>query len=319
MAKGPGKSFRKGLSLMDLAEMFPTDRAAEEWVIAIRWPNGVRCPCCDSDNIQARPTRKPQPFRCRSCRKDFSVKTGTVMQSSNLGLRKWAFAVYLMTTGLKGTSSMKLRRDLGITQKTAWHLGHRIREAFQEHQGVFDGPVEIDETFIGGKEKNKHAKKRLNVGGGTGGKAPVVGIKDRATGEVMAAPMANVTKKNIGEFAGKRIKPGAKVYTDGASAYPMEHEAVKHSVGEYVRGQVHTNGVESFWAMLKRGYYGTYHRMSVKHLGRYVREFSGRHNQRLNDTLNQMAFVVAGMVGKRLRYKDLVAEHGNEPLAENVT
>ena len=139
--------------------MFLTDQAAEEWVITIRWPNGVRCPVCDSDNVQPRPTRKPQPFGCRSCRKDFSVKTGTVMQSSNLGLRKWAFAVYLMTTGIKGTSSMKLRRDLGITQKTAWHLGHRIREAFNDHQGVFSGPLEIDETFIGGKEGNKHAKK----------------------------------------------------------------------------------------------------------------------------------------------------------------
>ena len=307
MAKGPGKSFRKGLNLMELAEMFPTDRAAEEWIIAIRWPKGVRCPCCDSDNVQPRPTRKPQPFRCRSCRKDFSVKTGTVMQSSNLGLRKWAFAVYLMTTGLKGVSSMKLHRDLGITQKTAWHLAHRIREAFQDHQGMFSGPVEIDETYIGGKEKNKHAKKKTRPGGGSGGKAPVIGIRDRATGEVKAAPVPAVNRSTVGDFVGERVRPSAKVYTDGSTVYPMEHEAVRHSIGEFVRGQAHTNGVESFWAMLKRGYYGTYHRMSVKHLGRYVREFAGRHNHRLSDTLDQMAFIVAGMVGKRLRYKDLTA------------
>ena len=307
MGKAPGKYHREGLSLVDLMRMFPDDAAAEAWFVNARWAKGVRCPQCDSGDVQSRPTRKPQPYRCRSCRKDFSVKTGTVMQNSNLGLQKWALAVYLLATGIKGVSSMKLHRDLGITQKTAWHLGHRIREALEDHRGLFSGPVEVDETYIGGKEKNKHASKRLRAGRGTVGKTAVVGVKDRATNEVVAVPAACVDAETLSSFLEERVRQGAKFYTDGSTAYPMDHEAVRHSMGEYVRGQVHTNGIESFWAMLKRGYYGTYHRMSPKHLGRYVKEFSGRHNQRLSDTLEQMRLIAVGMCGKRLRYKDLIS------------
>ena len=157
--------------------MFPDDAAAEAWFVNARWADGVHCPRCDSDNVQPRPTRKPQPYRCRDCRKDFSVKTGTVMQGSNLGLQKWALAVYLLATGIKGVSSMKLHRDLGVTQKTAWHLGHRIREALEDHRGLFAGPVEIDETYVGGIERNKHNRKKLRAGRGAVGKTAVVGVK----------------------------------------------------------------------------------------------------------------------------------------------
>ena len=307
MGKAPGKYYREGLSLVDLMRTFPDDAAAEAWFVSARWTDGVRCPGCDSENVQERATRKPQPYRCRSCRKDFSVKTGTVMQSSNLGLQKWALAVYLLATGIKGVSSMKLHRDLGITQKTAWHLGHRIREALEDHRGLFSGPVEIDETYVGGKERNKHSRKKLRAGRGAVGKTAVVGLKDRATNDVIAAPVASVDSETLGSFIQERVRAGAKLYTDGNAAYPMDHEAVRHNIGEYVRGQAHTNGIESFWAMLKRGYYGTYHRISPKHLGRYVKEFSGRHNQRFSDTLVQMRLIAVGMCGKRLRYKDLIA------------
>ena len=173
---GPGKSYRKGISLLDVIRYFDTEEKAEEWFVKERWPNGVACPHCGSLSVRAVPSRKPQPFRCRDCRKHFSVKTKTVLHSSNIPLSKWAIAFYAYMTNLKGVSSMKLHRDLGITQKAAWHMSHRIRETLETVGGKFAGPVEVDETYIGGKEKNKHNSKKLKSGRGTVGKVAVIGI-----------------------------------------------------------------------------------------------------------------------------------------------
>lgn len=304
-----GKNYRKGINLIQLLDLVPDEQAARKWFEETRWPNGRACARCGSIRTR-QASHATMPYWCSDCRKYFSVKTGTVLRSSNIPLRKWVIAFYQVTTNLKGVSSMKLHRDIAVSQPTAWFMLHRIRKAMESGDPLFSGPVEVDETFIGDREANKHQSRKIRDGRGPVGKAVVVGIKHRESNQVDAKAVRNTGKQALQGFVYQRTDAEAIVYTDESSAYktlPRRHMSVRHGAGEYVRDMAHTNGMESFWAMMKRGVTGTYHKMSVKHLHRYVSEFKRRHNDRPFDTLAQMRRLVRGAEGKQLRYAELTA------------
>ncbi len=307
---GPGKSYRKGISLIEAAQQFGDEEKAAAWFVARRWPDGIQCPHCDGFAITPRKSgRKTPQYHCTGCTANFTVKTGTVMHDSKLPLNKWAMAFYLFATNLKGISSMKLHRDLDITQKTAWYMAHRVRESWGEEEDKFAGAVEVDETYVGGRESNKHESKKLHAGRGTVGKTAIAGVQDRATGRVNTEVVQSTGKATLQDFVMRHTAAGTKIYTDEAAAYqglPRPHQTVNHSAKEYVRGQAHTNGLDSHWALFKRGIDGTYHHISVKHMGRYNTEFEGRHNCRPLDTEEQMGLLVRGAVEKYLPYATLI-------------
>ena len=278
-SNGPGKSYRKGISLIQAMKQFGDNTQAEAWFVSRRWPGGIHCPKCDSEAVSVRRGKRQTPqYHCKACVTNFTVKTGTIMHDSPLPLSKWALAFYLFSTNLKGVSSMKLHRDLEITQKAAWHMAHRIRETWSDETERMAGPIKADE--------------KLHAGRGSVGKAAVAGLKDRTTNKVRAKVVDATDAPTLQDFVCQNTEPTIQVYTDEARAYvglPRPHEAVKHSADEYVKGRAHTNGMESFWSMLKRGHDGVYHHFSKKHLGRYVDEFEGRYNTRPLDTADQMA------------------------------
>ena len=303
------------LSAYQFHEMFPDEASAVTWFESVRWPESKHCPHCGSENIADVKSRKPQPYRCRTCRKHFSARTGTVMQSSHLPVRKWLYAMYLMSVSRKGLSSLQLARELSIAQEAAWRLGHKIREAWNDG-ALFPmtGMVEVDETYIGGKERNKHSDKKHRAGRGPVGKQVVLGIRLRETGEIRAFPIDKTDGATLKDGIRSNVAGGSTVYTDCHKGYrgmrEYRHEAVAHSAGEYVRGEIHTNGIESFWALLKRSITGSYHYISVKHLSRYVDEFCYRQNRRDRHALDTMAETAARMAGRRLSHFTLVNGEG---------
>ena len=283
----------------------------------MRWPDGPCCLHCGTGNVQCGIKHKSMAHRCRECPKKpmFSIRIGTIMQGTRLKYREWAIGLYLYSTRLKGISSMNLHRELGITQKSAWFLLHRLRAAAETGEPVFAGPVEADETYIGRLEKNKNAGKKLNAGRGGDGKTAVACTKDRETNKVAAKVVSDTKAETLEDYLLQITGEDALLYTDDNAAYAgmdRKHKTVRHSVGEYVRGreEVHTNGMESFWAMLRRTRKGVYHKMSKKHMGRYVKEFVGRYNVRKADMIYQVRSMVCGVEGKRLRYVDLKADNG---------
>jgi len=321
----PGRSDREGLSLIEIFEMFPDEATATRWFEAWVWPTGRACGKCGSVDTYEVKNAKPMPYRCRDCQSYFSVRTGTAIERSKVPLRKWAIAIYLELTSLKSVSSMKLHRDIKVNQRTAWFMLHRIRQAWATESGEpFAGPVEVDETYVGGKRGNMHAHKRealSHLGRGAGHMTAVVGIRDRETNQVRATVVDDTKKPTLHGLIEENVSPQATVYTDEGASYqgmPFEHESVNHKVGEYVREMAHINGIESFWSVLKRAHHGVFHKISEKHLDRYVKEFAGKHNIRDMDTLDQMRYVVAGLIGRRLMYRQLIADNGKSNAAREI-
>lgn len=302
------------VSLYQFFQRFPDEAAARTYFETNRWSGEVSCPHCGSLSVAPVKSMKPMPYRCRDCRQHFSVRTGTVLAESRLPLHKWLMAIYMMTTARKGIPSTQMAHELGITQKSAWFLAQRIREKWLAGSDNSDKgrEVEVDETYIGSKERNKHGSKKLHAGRGGVGKTAVVGIRDENS-QVRATPIADTTAKTLHGYIKANVPVGASVVTDEFSSYRglrqdgYTHMTVNHSAGEYVRDFcIHTNGIESFWALLKRGHYGIFHHMSAKHLHRYVNEFSFRQNTKDAGTMGFIEATVSRMVGKRLTYKDLI-------------
>lgn len=305
----PKKRIAQTISIMEVMRMFNTERKAVRWLEKARWGSKRVCPHCGGyENISVAKS-KPFTYWHKDCRKHFTAKTGTCMHSSKIDTRKWVVAMYYLLTARKGISSLQLSKELGITQKTAWFMLQRIREACgKEFQLVAE--VEVDETYLGGKERNKHSSKKLNAGRGAVGKQAVLGMRER-DGRVKAMPIDRPDKPTLHDAVNEHVKPGATIYTDEHRGYRgldgYEHESVCHSAKEYVNGMAHTNGIESVWAVLKRGYNGTYHNWSMKHCQRYVNEFAFRLNEGNceRDTIDRMESLASGIGGKRLRYADL--------------
>jgi len=296
------------LSLID--PRFTDPVAAAEYLESIRWPDGVVCPHCGESEkepyrLKGKSLKGRRVWKCRACRKQFTVQVGTIFESSHVPLNKWLAAFYLLCSSKKGMSAHQLHRSIGVTYKTAWFMFHRIREAMKEpaFASKLGGVVEADETYIGGKRSN--AKR----GRGTADKKAVLALVER-DGKARSFHVANVSGPMLGGVIREHVDPSARLMTDEWKSYKKvgkemaDHQTVAHSYDEYVRGDVYTNTVEGFFSILKRGVDGTYHHISRAHLHRYLSEFDFRYNRREMSDAARTVSALQGAEGKRLKYRE---------------
>jgi transposase-like protein len=297
-------------NLMQMMSAFPDEQSAVDHLTAIRWKHGAFCPHCDSTKVYHFTDQRTH--KCGDCRKRFSIKVGTIFEDSKIELRKWFMAIWLLTAHKKGIASTQLAKDIGVTQKTAWFMAQRLRHAAQtpSFNRPLQGEIEVDETFIGGKEKNKHAWQRTGGKQGGAGKIAVLGMLERE-GELRTGVTPNLSARNVQSVIRENVAPGTALMTDEHGSFvglsgTYYHHRVNHSAGEYVRAQcLHTNGIESVWALFKRQIIGTHHYLSPKHISRYLSEMTWRFNRREfgeGERVNALLDQVSG----RLTYKELI-------------
>jgi transposase-like protein len=305
-------------TLIEAIRYFSDPKVCIDTVAAMRWPEGKAvCPKCGGENLLFLTNQSRWKCRAKGCAKQFSVKVGTIFEDSPIGLDKWLVAMWLVANCKNGVSSYEVARDLGITQKSAWFMLHRIRLCMQDGSTVkLSGEVEADETFIGGKARNMHLAKRQRriTGTGTKDKTAVMGILERG-GKVRTSVVASRKKAVLQAEVKKHVEAGSALYTDFLLSYDglagdYAHQVVDHAV-EYVNGRIHTNGLENFWSLLKRGINGTYVSVEPFHLFRYLDEQSFRYNNRKNVTdKDRLGLVLANVAGKRLTYAEVTGKVG---------
>jgi transposase-like protein len=300
-------------TLQEAILFFANPDNCREYLVAHRWPKGVTCPRCGSENVLFQP--KYNRWQCGSKHdlRQFTLKTGTIFEDSPLGLDKWLMAMWLVVNCKNGVSSYEVHRDIGVTQKTAWFMDYRIRLALGMcPDEKLSGEVEVDETFIGGKARNMHSSKRATRITGTGGKdkTAVLGILERG-GKVRTKVIPGTKKKTLHAEVKKHVEAGSALYTDALKSYDgldeFQHQVIDHAV-RYVDGKVHTNGMENFWSLLKRGIDGTYISVEPFHLFRYLDEQAYRFNNRTLTDGERFSIAVSGIVGKRLTFDELTGK-----------
>jgi transposase-like protein len=307
-------------TLIEAVKFFATPANCRDYMVARRWPNGVTCPQCGSSSVYFDSSRNGWECKTRHPKRKFTLKTGTIFEDSPLGLDKWLPTVWMITNCKNGVSSYEIHRAIGVTQKTAWFMLQRIRLAMQaEDGGKIDGEVEVDETFIGGKARNMHVAKRKRLGvsqsNSMAGKVAVMGLLDRhgdGCSQVRLKVVRTRRKHELEQTVAENVNVGATVYTDALRSYDRmvqrgyEHKVIDHAE-KYADEQVHTNGLENFWSLLKRALKGTYISVEPFHLFRYLDEQAFRFNNRRDMTdADRFSAVICGIVGRRLTYADLI-------------